>query len=217
MTASWGLYRDLSLPAPWNPARGEDTIPLIINGGATAVGSFAIKLARLSNVHPIIATARRGKDYVSSLLDADRGDVCLDYQGGLENLPSAIRNALQGATVRHAIEAVGDPHSVDMLKSFVDNDGTISMALPSIFPQGANSNIKMLVMSSTLVHETWGPAPPGAKSFGFVVSQFFGYSLQDRSLAGHPVKTSSGLDNLQKALDDLKAGKASAAKFVITM
>ena len=217
MTASWALYRDLSLPSPWNPARDEDTVPLIINGGATAVGSFAIKLARLSNVHPIIATARRGTDYVSSLLDADRGDVCLDYQQGLEGLPSAIRSALRGAKVRHAIEAVGDSHSVDMLKNVVEDGGTISMALPSNSPQGSDSNIKMLVMSSTSVHESWGPAPPGAKTFGFMMSQFFGHSLQGRSLAGHPVRAFSGLNSLQEALDKLKAGEASATKFVVTM
>ena len=217
MTASWGLFKDLSLPAPWNPAKDEDTVPLVINGGATAVGSFAIKLARLSNVHPIIATAHRGKDYVSSVLDADRGDVCLDYQQSPEGLPSAIRSALRGAKVRHALEAVGDSSSVDMLKSVVENDGTISAALPPSSPQESNSSIKVLVVSSTSVHETWGPSPPGAKTFGFVMSQFFGRSLEDKSFAGHPVKTYSGLDSLQRALEDLKAGKASAAKFVITM
>lgn len=72
LTASLALYHMLNLPPPWSPT--STPIPLLLYGGSTAVGAFAIKLANISNVHPIITIAGRGKQYVFSLLDFNKRD-----------------------------------------------------------------------------------------------------------------------------------------------
>jgi NADPH:quinone reductase len=52
MTAAVGLFLRLGLPQPFVPA--SKPIPLLIYGAASAVGSYAIKLAKHSNIHPLI-------------------------------------------------------------------------------------------------------------------------------------------------------------------
>jgi NADPH2:quinone reductase len=49
-----------------------EPIPLIIYGGAGAVGSFAIKLAQVSNIHPLIVMAGNSIDYVESLVRKEK-------------------------------------------------------------------------------------------------------------------------------------------------
>ncbi len=61
MTASLALYWTLQLPQPWTPAINPN--PLLVYGGSSAVGAFAIKLAIASNLHPIIAVAGAGIQY----------------------------------------------------------------------------------------------------------------------------------------------------------
>ncbi len=53
MTAAIALYQQHKLPLPWLPAK--ENIPLVVYGGSTAVGAFAIKLAKLSKISPIIS------------------------------------------------------------------------------------------------------------------------------------------------------------------
>ena len=62
MTAALGMHQRLGLPDPWTPA--TQPTPLVVYGGAAAVGSYAIKLAILANIHPIIAVAGRGEKFV---------------------------------------------------------------------------------------------------------------------------------------------------------
>ncbi|KAK0262317.1 hypothetical protein LTR54_018277, partial [Friedmanniomyces endolithicus] len=216
--AAWALYRDLALQAPWNPMPQLQKMPLIINGGSTAVGAFAIKLALLSNVHPIIAIAGSGASYVDTLLNHESGDVCVDYRHGAENTLQRVRTALAGSEARHAVEAVGDASGLALLQQLVAQDGTISMSLPV----GKSDSIELkkeartLLMSSVSVHETMAPFPPGGKVFGFILSQFFGYAMRNGMLKGHPYRVvPGGLSGVQEALEDLKKGMASATKFVM--
>ena len=51
-TAAVGLYRNLGLPAPWDRsdanAPDNSTVALVVNAASSAVGAFAIKLAKLN-------------------------------------------------------------------------------------------------------------------------------------------------------------------------
>ena len=80
MTAAIGLFLRLELPDPWTPS--PRSIPLIIYGGSTAVGSYAIKLAVRANIHPLIVVAGGGAHYVEKLIDRTKGDTIIDYRPG---------------------------------------------------------------------------------------------------------------------------------------
>jgi NADPH2:quinone reductase len=86
MTTALALYQHLKIPPPWNPVPKGEKFPLLIYGGASAVGAFALKLAKLSNCNPIITVAGRGIPFVESLNIAD---IIVDYRSG--NVTSEIK------------------------------------------------------------------------------------------------------------------------------
>ncbi|KAI9091551.1 hypothetical protein DFS34DRAFT_697455 [Phlyctochytrium arcticum] len=91
------FHQELDLPLPWHPRKDTDPeIPLIIYGGSTAVGAFALKLAKLSNIHPVIIAAGKGQAYVESLKAADH---IINYRE-TKDVTAAIKTAL-GARCRH--------------------------------------------------------------------------------------------------------------------
>ena len=126
MTASLGLYQELGLPLPWN--RATTRLPLIVYGGSTAVGAFAIKLAVLSNIHPIAAVAGSGAPFVQSLLDESKGDVVIDYRKGQEHLVNELRKAV-GNDVKHAFDVVSDKGSIAALDQVLVKGGSIATVL----------------------------------------------------------------------------------------
>jgi NADPH:quinone reductase-like Zn-dependent oxidoreductase len=75
LTAVIGLYFHLHLPPPLNPTLPPT--PFIIYGAASAVGAFAVKMARMSNIHSIIAVAGRGIPFVETLIDRSMRDVVI--------------------------------------------------------------------------------------------------------------------------------------------
>ncbi|KAL8823977.1 MAG: hypothetical protein Q9191_005395, partial [Dirinaria sp. TL-2023a] len=110
MTAAFGLYQKLNLPLPWHPT--STPIPLIIYGGASAVGTYAIQLASLSNIHPIIAVAGKGIPHVESYLDASKGDIALDYRVGNEKLVSNLQEAAQSkGKIEYAFDCISEHNS----------------------------------------------------------------------------------------------------------
>ncbi|KAJ7824801.1 alcohol dehydrogenase-like protein [Mycena olivaceomarginata] len=115
LTAVIGNYVRLSLPEPWHPVPSGEKLPFLVYGAASAVGAYAIKLARLSNIHPIIAVAGKGIPYVETLLDKSQGDAVIDYREGDEKLVAGIKAALQNsgttAPLRHAFNAVSEKGS----------------------------------------------------------------------------------------------------------
>src|SRR5450756_366700 len=92
MTAALGLYQRLGLPPPWRPATGP--LPLIIYGAAGAVGSYAIKLAQASNIHPLIVIAGNSMEYVESLISREKGDTIVDYRLGEQGFIEGVQKAL---------------------------------------------------------------------------------------------------------------------------
>ncbi|KAJ6171151.1 hypothetical protein N7470_000218 [Penicillium chermesinum] len=203
MTAALGNYQALNLPLPWNPT--SERLPLVVYGGATAVGAFAIKLAKISNIHPIIAVAGRGSAFVESLLDRSKGDTIVDYREGDEAVQAKIK-AAAGGPVYHAFDAV----------AALSTPAKIAVVLPVVDYQPPSGVTITRVMVGT-VHE-----PPaegktiGDREFGAAFFQLLGRGLAQGWFSGHPYEVRpGGLHGLQGALRDLKDGKASAVKYVV--
>lgn len=226
MTAAVGLYLNLGLPEPWRPT--TDKTPLIVYGGSSAVGAFAIKFAQASNIHPIIAVAGKGAPFVETLIDRSKGDTVLDYRDGEEAIVSGVRAALAHsgvAEVLHAFDAVSEKGSfVAISRVLKEEGGKITLVQPgqdfSAIPRG-------IEQSSTFVgrvhkevdgrsKEGRAGVRTGAKEFGFVFYRLMTKALEDGWLTGHPYKVlPGGLDGVEQGLRDLKAGKVSASKYVV--
>jgi NADPH:quinone reductase len=120
MTAALALFQHLRLPAPWNPVPKGSRLPVLIYGGSSSVGAFALKFAKLSNLNPIITVAGGGADFVESLHAAD---YIVDYRK--KNVVADVKKILEDEHVRlyHGFDAVSDPNSRKNVIGVLDREG----------------------------------------------------------------------------------------------
>jgi NADPH:quinone reductase len=217
LTAAIALYDDMRLPTPYDldkQTEGAERIPLLIYGVTSAVGAFGAKLARLSGLHPIIGIAGRGGDFASGLVD-----YVIDYRQGEDALIREIETILLkeglGTKVRHVFDAISEQGSLEVTLRFLDHSGgTVSTVLPPNlfardkenfkYPAGVNAYNSAV----PLVHTT-------RKDFGFLWSRLLGRLLADGRLEPHPHEIiPGGLNGVLTGLQNLRAGNASAVKYV---
>ncbi|KAH7244582.1 chaperonin 10-like protein [Fusarium redolens] len=222
LVASFGLYHVLGLPAPWSPARAQSN-PLVIHGAGGAIGAMAIKLAKASNIHPIIATAGNSSDLISKLLNFEQGDTLVDYRQSPEKLVADIQSAIaksgkgpawygldaatnqDGASEYTGIlkEALGTQPELDGRKPFV---ATVQGGAKVTGPVDGDY-INVMV------------AHTGSKEqqcFGNTLSRLFTYGLANGWLTAHPIEiVEGGLQGLGDALTRLKDGKVFGKKLVV--
>lgn len=214
LTASVALHKNLQLPTPWLPATAST--PLVIYGASTSVGSFAIKLARASNIHPIIAIAGAGSKFVESLLDSSKGDAVFDYRDGADETIRKIRSHLEAGKYgqpKHGLDPGIGSSSQKVLTEIVAKDGAINLVMPSDTDTG--SATKTITSVGTVHNQDNGVHGPDATGLGLVMCRWFTKGLQTGAFKGHPFEVRpGGLTGVEQALKDLKSGKASAVKYV---
>lgn len=222
MTAAVGLYMRLGLPEPWQPAK--EPLPLVVYGASSAVGAYAIKLARLSNIHPIIAVAGKGQPFVETLLDRSKGDSIVDYRKGDDAVVSGIKAALKQAgfsDVHHAFDAVSEHGSHENLCKVLSPSSKLTLILPGNNYNQTPPTIKWSIMLVTDAHTDLSEEDKklgirtGGKEFAHAYYRFFSRGLQEGWFTHHPYEVvPGGLGGIQTALTNLKSGKASAVKYV---
>jgi NADPH2:quinone reductase len=223
MTAALGLYQRLGLPLPWLPA--QERLPLVVYGAASAVGAFAVKLATLSNIHPIICVAGRGTAYVESLIDRSKGDTIVDYREGNEQVIKGLKDALGGSKLGYAFDAVSDKGSYQNLMNVMDlSHGRIALVLARKNYEGIPPDFAKFFTQVGKVHSDRYPGIKGEKKlegqlgdqeFGAIMYKFFERGLRGGWFKGHPFEVvPGGLGGVESGLTNLKAGKASAFKYV---
>lgn len=225
MTSALGMYYNLRLPPPWNPA--DTRTPLIIYGGASAVGGYAIKLAKLSNIHPIIAVAGAGAAFVEGLIDRSKGDTIVDYRKGDSAVTSGIREAVTDAgcdKAEYAFDATTAHNSWVNIADALASTGSITFVLYDWEGKGLPETLKLTQTHVGVVHRAIDPESKegkaglmmGAKEFGLAWFRLLGLGLREGWMTPHPHEVvKGGLGGVGKALEDLKAGKASAVKYVV--
>lgn len=221
MTAVLALYLVLELPLPWTPA--TEKLPIVVWGGASAVGAFAIKLAVMSNIHPIITVAGRSGEYVETLIDRSKGDIVLDYRKGTDALRADIQSALGGSHLYHALDAVstGDGLIPEFISEFMPSGKrTIAVTIP--LTESIKSGIPTPWTKVSAAHEPQPPhdapvsGPHPGPELAAAFFQFASRGLAQGWLKPHPHElVKGGLDSLARALDDLEQGKAAAVKYVM--
>jgi NADPH:quinone reductase-like Zn-dependent oxidoreductase len=215
LTAAVALFGNLSLPTPFSPA--QEQIPLVIYGGSSAVGAFAIKLARQANIHPLFVVAGSGASYVESLIDSSKGDRIIDYRPGQDHVVKEIQKAVKASgkdTVKYAVDAITLEATWTTLSKALDpKQGLYTGVLPfdeKVFPDA----VKAIRTNVGSVHKSHSEEP-GKADLGFVFSRLFSKGLKDGWFSGHPYEVvPNGLEGVEGALKNLKEGKNSALKYV---
>jgi NADPH:quinone reductase-like Zn-dependent oxidoreductase len=209
MTAALGLFSSdrLALPTPINPA--TEPIPLVVYGGASAVGAFAIQLAQRSNIHPIIAVAGGGATLVEKYLDRSKGDTIVDYRQGNDAVVAGIKAALAGKPLRYAFDAVSEAEKSSFANLYKVLEPQGSKMTVVLHPDPAKPT--GITQSQTQV----GDAHKNQKDLAFVFFRLITRGLEEGWFKPHPHEViPGGLGGVQEALTRLKEGKASAIKYI---
>lgn len=225
MTAAVGLFIQLRLPEPWQKGAADGEMkepdstrgPLLVYGAASAVGAYAIQLAKRAGIGPIIGVAGKGIPFVESLLDKSAGDAVVDYRNGDDKLVEDIKKALNGKKLKHAYDAVSEKGSYQNIAKVLDTTGqgeeasrlTHVLPKPKDFdpPQGIELGWTMV----GCVHGT----PVMQSDFGQAWFKLFSKGLKEGWLKAHPQEVvPGGLNGVETGLKNLKEGKASAVKYV---
>lgn len=226
-TAAVALYRVLGLPMPLTPVNSDKKIGLVVYGASTSVGVMALQLARLSNIHPIVAIAGASTAHVKPLLDDTKGDALLDYRAGPDEVVTAAKSTLSKAGLDHAefaLDCVSEGATTETVAQILADDGTIARLLPAPADLKLSRGVQALMTISTSV---FGSPAPASKSFASeteFAAVFF--RLLERGLAGGWVKplpyeiVAAKRDGewwtaVEGALQRLKAGEARGKKFVV--
>ncbi|KAI1209337.1 GroES-like protein [Annulohypoxylon truncatum] len=205
MTAVVGLYGHLGLPQPWTPA--TESMALVIHGASSAVGAYAVQFARKSNIHPLICIAGKSRPYVETLIDRTKGDVVIDYRDGDDAVVEGLKKASAGLKLLYAFDATSEHNSYATVSKVLDEGAKITGVLPPDnyeFPPRISNSV-VLVGN---IHTT-------EKDFGFIYFRYITRALQEGWFKAQPQEVvPGGLGGIKKALEDLKAGKAHAVKYV---
>ncbi|USP76239.1 hypothetical protein yc1106_03513 [Curvularia clavata] len=208
MTSAIGLHLRLGLPDPWTPVPEGKKVPLVVYGGASAVGGFVIKLAQRANIHPIIAVAGRGTSFVESLIDRSKGDTIVDYRQGDSAVVQGIKDALKGEKLNYAYDAVSENGSYNNIVKVLEPDGHLTLVLPGKEYSGIPET----------VHQTMtnvGASHADDKDYAHIMFRYFSRALAEGWFKPHPYEVvPGGLEGVETGLRNLKEGKASAVKYV---
>ena len=211
-----GLYANdrLNLPQPTAPATSP--IPLVVYGGSSAVGSYAIQLANRSNIHPIIAVAGRARDYVEQMLDRSKGDTIVDYRQGDDTLVREITTALNGAKLHYAFDATAGQNSFQNLSKVLEiGSSKITIVLPPEHDMTKNGRYAEIPASITQSMTMVGSVHEECQDLGYVFCRYFSKGLEEGWFRAHPQEEiPGGLAGIESGLRRLKDGSASAVKFV---
>lgn len=228
-TAAVGLYRNLGLPLPFDRTDEEaapEKVALIVNGASTAVGAFAVKLAKLNpSISPIIGIAGGSANYAKEI----GCDAVVDYRS--DDVAGQIGKALNGAQSRFVLDASNNEASVKYLvPNMAQPSGrytwvTLMGAEKAVLEQAGVWHGRIWVGSvheTTLTGEGTGQlgigeeaSPTGGKLFGAVMSRLFEWASAEGRFSGQPYKVvDGGLDGVLGALNELKDRKGGNAKFV---
>ena len=209
-TAATGLFErvgGLGLPLPFLPATGP--MPLVIYGASGSVGTFALQLASKASIHPLVCVAGGGSKSVEPFLDRKKGDTIIDYRKGDDEVISEIKDALDGIPLRYGLDTVAHKSSTNNIAQAMPHGGQIARVLP---PEGGLTNpyndIEQFQLSVGTLHGD-------QKDFGAAMFKIFERGLQEGWVKPRPYEVvPGGLGGIEQALANLKAGKASAIKYV---
>ena len=217
MTAALALYQHLRLPLPTVP--GQKDIPILIYGGASAVGAYALKLAKLSKLNPIITVAGSGIDFVQSL---DAATHIVDYRNG--NIESDILAALGNTKLTMAFDAICDKGSYQHISNVLlasNGGGHIDMVDPPKdeswrFPDGVKMT-RTYVSAAYSVPDKFNTAEQAAADgeFAYMFYRYLSHLLAEGRFQPHPHEVlAGGLDGIINGIRALHDGKVSAKKLI---
>ncbi|KUL87436.1 hypothetical protein ZTR_04768 [Talaromyces verruculosus] len=205
MTSALALYQNLKLPLPWNPAGKEH--PILIYGGASAVGAYALKFAKLSGLSPIITVAGNGIDFLkmfSQFLNGRKLHYAFDaisYNRSYEHIVAVLQASGNGF--------------IDMVDPPADDTANPDRDVWQ-WPEGIEFT-RTFVSSAYGAPHKYRDASQAAQDeqFAYVFYRYISRLLAEGKIEPHPHEVlPSGLESVAKGIQLLHDRKVSAKKLV---
>lgn len=213
LTAAVGLFIRLGLPEPWthgatNGKREKPYGPLIVYGAASAVGAYAVQLAKRAGLGPLLCVAGKGIPFVEKMLDKSAGDAVIDYRDGDDAVVEGLKKAANSKELLYAFDAVSEKGSYVNLGKVLGKGSKMTLVLPGREYEGVPDYIEK---TTTMVGDVHEPQT----DFGQAWFQLMAKGLVEGWFKGHPTETiPGGLNGVEQGLKNLQEGKASAVKYV---
>ncbi|KAF3927446.1 Zeta-crystallin [Orbilia brochopaga] len=220
LTAGIAMYQELGLPTPWSrmadesaPFDRRNPTPFVVYGGTTSVGLTALKLARLSGLYPIITIAGGSKDIIEK---ENLADVIIDYRTE-KDIAGAIRKALGGKPLLHALDAFSEKPSAEPLAEVLDVKGRLTGVLPyhDELPKGWKMKFTYVGQGHKVYSHVSKEDALADMEFAFVFFRYLTRLLVEGRFKTHPVEIlPGGLRGIELGLNKLRKGEMKAAKAV---
>ncbi|XDG01028.1 hypothetical protein ABKA04_000643 [Annulohypoxylon sp. FPYF3050] len=205
-TACCALYQDthLKLQLPTVPAQKPNGKTFIVWGGASAVGSNAIQLAKNSGYEVITTASPKNFEYVKKL----GASQVFDYAS--PTVQDDLINAMKGKTSAGALDCIGGAPQGILQQVLAKSEGVKAVASTKRgWPEPPEGVQMYSIFGTTLKDNFVGKAIyndflPAALAAGTYVP------------APEPIIVGKGVEKIQEAVDLVKKG-VSAAKLVVTL
>ncbi|KAG8959626.1 hypothetical protein FRC03_007689 [Tulasnella sp. 419] len=206
-TAVFALYYRLGLPQPDEVTNnGDQTI--LIWSGATSVGIYAIRLAKLSGYKVVTVSSPKNIEFLEQL----GADVVFDYKD--PEAPAKIKQ-WSGGSIRVAFDTISEHGSTKKIaQALGDQAGKIITLLPvKKEGDGWPSNIEL---EEILIYTS---LKKGTRDFDDMAAWYRKLSSSPELVAKlkvAPLKHwEGGLNGIPEAVDYLRSGQVSAQKIVL--
>jgi len=196
----------LAYLAPWEEGgRGKYAgQPIVIMGGASSLGQYAIQLARLSGFSPIITTASLHNSELLSSLGATH---VLDRKLSTAALKEAIAN-ITSIPITLAFDAVSLPDTQQTAHDILTAGGILTTVTPPVVANKSDDKVVQLVQG-------WFHPPQNremGKRFMSVLTQW----LADGTIKPTTIEViPGGLNGISSGVQRLKDNLVSGKKLVV--
>lgn len=212
-TVGQNLFQVMEFPFPGDSTEEAGDTSILIYGGATATGTLAIQVSKLSGLRVVTTCSETnrnlmfelGADAVFDYRDTQVGDqIREDTDNSLEFAFDTISTPQSAAICSAGISSVGGTYNalLDVKSSREDVDSHISMAYDLL-----GESYRMGTQETT----------PDAKDFEFGV-QWWNLAqrlLEERRILPHPYQVKpGGLAGVLSGLQMMREGKVKASKLV---
>ncbi|PSS05261.1 chaperonin 10-like protein [Coniella lustricola] len=216
-TAVQGLFQRLALPEPSKPAKSA--FPLLINGGTTSVGKYAIQLAKLAGLFVVATGSKRNHELLKSL----GADAVVDYNDA--DWPEQVRKVTHD-NLEHAFDCIAEKGTYEASAAALSpaKGGHVIGLLP---PGKAREQVASKVkLECTIVYTVFerplaygafdycGSATPQDKAFWEKYLGQLPELLSSGKVKPNRIHERGGLEEIPKGFELAKEGKISAEKLV---
>ncbi|KIJ41536.1 hypothetical protein M422DRAFT_172135, partial [Sphaerobolus stellatus SS14] len=183
---------------------------ILIWGGATATGQYAIQLAKLSGLRVISTASPKNFEFLKSL----GADEVFDYS---DSKTARKVSQLTGGRLKHAVDCISDGMTPNQVSTCLSKEGgTIATLLPYQSKKpGVKTELVLLysINGKALEFPFPYPAHPEHRDNGVEYYKMITRLLVENLLKPCPVKLiSSGLAGVREGFDYMKQGKVHAEK-----